>query len=232
MKNYNIKTIFLMSTLTCMTTVYATNPASQAYVDLQVKSLQTQINNMPAVKTYTAGTGIAIIENTISNTAPAIAYTAGTGINISGTTISATPAGPSTFPCTTANPQCGAFASDTNLDGSMVSSGTNNPLDLPACGTGVTGAACGDSYCDAEGKSRFGAKTAWVAWLSTTARNAKNQIMPNAHYYRANSSDLIFTTASDGTPQYTTTPYLYDVFSASSSLVWTGTTTAGDLNPF
>lgn len=73
-----------------VTSVYAANPASKEYVDQKIKGLQTQINNIKPGMTYTAGSGISIVDNVITNSSPGITYTAGTGISISGSTISST----------------------------------------------------------------------------------------------------------------------------------------------
>ena len=63
----------LIGTVICLgliTPVYATNPASTDYVDLQISNLQTQINHLPGATVYTAGSGISISDNVISNTSP------------------------------------------------------------------------------------------------------------------------------------------------------------------
>jgi len=75
MKNF----IKLIGSVICalgfVTSVYAENPASKAYVDQLIKNLQTQISNL---------------QTQISNIQPGITYTGGTGISVSGSTISTT----------------------------------------------------------------------------------------------------------------------------------------------
>jgi len=243
----------LVCTFNGLIQAYAASPVSKDYVDVQIQSLQTQISNLPVGRvyssgtgisidgniisntapgmTYTAGTGIKISGNTISNSAPAIVYTAGSGISINGTTISSSSAASTSLPCTTSDPRCGAFVSNNFYDGSLASNGINNPMNLSACGAGVTGASCGDDLCNREGQTRFGSTTRWVAWLSTASRDAKSMIKTSASYFRDNSSVILFTTSSDGTPQYRSGQYssaiLFDIFSAATTSSWTGTTAAG-----
>ncbi len=97
MKNFKRLIAGSICTLGCVTSVYAANPASIEYVNIQIQNLQTtlqtQISNLPAGTIYTAGSGIGITGSVISNTSPGITYTAGTGIGIAGGVISNTSPG-------------------------------------------------------------------------------------------------------------------------------------------
>jgi hypothetical protein len=95
------KFTMLMSSTICIlgftTSLYAANPVTKEYVDVQINSLQTQvttiknqITNINPGISYTAGSGISIAGNVISNTNPGVSYTAGSGISIANNVISDT----------------------------------------------------------------------------------------------------------------------------------------------
>jgi hypothetical protein len=88
----NFKRILFSVIVICgfIAPLYAANPVSKEYVDLQIQDLQSQINNLQpggTGTTFTAGTGISIIGGVISNSSPGITYTAGSGIGIAGNVI-------------------------------------------------------------------------------------------------------------------------------------------------